>query len=115
MVPPFSRCSQGLGLAWLNENKTQLLADLGIRKEGKIIRMPRYYYNKIKELIPPELLDELTIVRFEERIEELEADGRSILELAEIDESRRRQSRYDLESKRVLSDLKAGKKISRQI
>ena len=114
LVPPFSRMSKGLGERWLNEHKIELLADLGLRKRGKIIPMPRYYFKKIENDIPEELREYLTRLKAEKLLAELDEVGKTIFDVEEIRRSNRVQTRRDLEAKRALDDLRNGKFISRQ-
>lgn len=44
--PPFSLMSKGMGLKWAIRNEKQL-REIGIRKSGQNVRIPRYYVSKL--------------------------------------------------------------------
>lgn len=111
---PFSRMSKGLGLQWCMDNKIQLLADLGLRRQGKIVPMPRYYYNKIESDIPDQLREELIRLRADKVESDLDAAGKTIYELAKIRVDQRIQTRRNLEARRAISDNKRGISLKRQ-
>lgn len=52
--PPFAVMSKGIGKKYALEHKEQILKDLGIKRFGKIIGLPRYYARLLK--IPNYLL-----------------------------------------------------------
>lgn len=112
--PPFSMMSKGLGERWLNDNKVQLLQYLGIKRRGKVLPMPRYYYVKLREKdIPDELVDYLVKLRGAERDAAMECRGLGPLELAEEARKLRTQVRYELTARKQIDDDKRGISLNR--
>lgn len=48
MEPPFQLVSQGLGLRYAYDNRTQLQDDLGTSLDGQRVGLPRYYVRKLE-------------------------------------------------------------------
>lgn len=55
--PPFQLCSQGLGYGFVLLNRNQMLVNGYVTMNGKKSKIPRYYYNKIKDDIPLEKIN----------------------------------------------------------
>lgn len=68
---PFALQSKGLGLRWIEEfdNENSVLINLGVRKNGKVKPIPRYYVKKMKTEIPKELWEERKYKKHLEKIE----------------------------------------------
>lgn len=113
LEPPFSRVSKGLGERWLNDNKLQLLADLALRRKGKLIPMPRYYFSKLRDEIPEQLLNDLTVLRGQERLVATLDAGVSVLELAEKERLARHQAELDAQARRSIDDARKGVVVKR--
>lgn len=66
--PPFQLQSQGIGLDYVNDNKENLIEDLGFTMNGAKCSLPRYYRKKLAEDIKQERLNTLK----EEQVDELD-------------------------------------------
>lgn len=51
LEPPDSRCSQGIGYQWYEDNRDKVLRDLCITYQGKKYPIPRYFLQKDPELM----------------------------------------------------------------
>jgi len=96
-LPPFSRMSKGLGLPWLKANWDFVLQNGGLRHQGKMIRLPRYYLKKIGDDFPAELKDALTMLRASMSDQGLVSDD-VVVHLWEKDKDQRDQVKLDLEA-----------------
>jgi len=67
-VPPFQVQSKGIGLDYVNENKHDLVRELGFTMNGAQCSLPRYYRKKLDKEIKQERLNLLK----EEKVEELD-------------------------------------------
>lgn len=112
--PPFSMMSKGIGLSWFESNQVRLLADLGLRKRGKVVPMPRYYWNKLRDDIPEELIDYLKLKRGQDLDASLVESGISATEFTMERIKQRDQVEADLLAKRGLHDAEKGIFLSRQ-
>ena len=63
---PFGIASQGIGLRWARENEARIFQDGGIKYQGKVYPIPRYYMSKIAFPDSRKILDRFARERFEE-------------------------------------------------
>lgn len=93
-LPPFALMSKGMGLTWLKENEHSLLINMGLRRQGRVYSMPRYYMRKL-EAITDEMKDELMRVKAEDRLDDMAEAGVDPLEEWRREEEDRRQIEAD--------------------
>ena len=98
-VKPFQIQSQGIGKAWLDAHADQVLYDVGIRRNGKVEGMPRYYRKRLGERLSQDDIDQRAKRRIVETSETYKAHGledkRSV---AEYERKRREQREEELKS-----------------
>lgn len=71
---PFALMSKGLGKGWIEneENEKHVLLNMGIRKKGKVVPIPRYYVGKMKHEIPKEVWNEIKVNKYYDKKREYE-------------------------------------------
>lgn len=87
-IPPFQSVSQKIGLEWLKKNYASVVED-GIVFRGEVQALPRYYFDKIKEIDPiahAYMCDERVLLRLAREADETlellpETGGKNFLEL----------------------------------
>lgn len=99
-LAPFAIMSKGMGLKWLDDNKDQVYLHLGVRRNGKTVRAPRYYMKKIGDDIPVDVWNNRSIIMSENRDRVIEAEGLSPIELSKKDRASRHQKDVDLNWKK---------------
>ena len=94
-VSPFQLCSNGLGKQWLIDNKAQVSFDMGVRVEGRVQTMPRYY----RKLFGEEISED----DFEQR------------RLAAMVEAKERRLKREATSEDVLSEVKESMMVAKPV
>lgn len=97
-IAPFARMSKGLGISWLKENGDQVLQHMGVRRRGKTVRAPRYYFKKL-DAIEDSMANELVLERAEKRRLAREAVGVTGVEVTERVIASREMAEADLKAK----------------
>jgi hypothetical protein len=106
LCAPFARMSKGLGLKWMEENEDRLISDMGIRRQGRMIRMPRYYANKLGDKLDLIKINDLFIERSEIRRDEMIRKGIGRLEEWKEDAAQRHQVELDQTARIALKNAK---------
>ena len=101
-VKPFQMQSQGIGKDWLDAHADQVLYDVGIRRNGKVEGMPRYYRKRLGDRLSQDDIDQRAKRRIVETRTTYEAHGledkRSV---AEYERKKRAQREEELKSKQA--------------
>lgn len=97
-LAPFALMSKGMGLRFINDpyNRDQIMLHLGVRRNGKTVRAPRYYMKKIGDDIPVEVWNN----RAKIIAQRLDDEARDPIELARLDRESRHQKDVELNWKR---------------
>lgn len=99
-IAPFSIMSKGMGLRWLEDNKDQIYLHLGVRRQGKTVRAPRYYMKKIGNDIPLEVWNNRAKIISERLDATIALEGLDPYELAKKDRESRKLRSDDLKWKK---------------
>ena len=78
--PPFQLCSKNLGAKYVDMFRDQMLVNGYITVRGKKMRIPRYYYKKLKDDIPLSKINAELLERTAVRLQEAEERGLDPLE-----------------------------------
>lgn len=101
-VKPFQIQSQGIGRDWLDAHAEQVLYDVGIRRQGKVEGMPRYYRKRLGDRLSQDDIDQRAKRRIVETARTYEEHGlmdkRSV---AEYERNARAQKEEELKSKQA--------------
>lgn len=96
---PFQLQSQGLGREWLDKNADQVLYDVGIRREGKVGGMPRYYRKRLGDKLCQDDIDQRAKRRIVEKAQTYEEHGlKDKRSVAEYERKVRAQKEEELKS-----------------
>jgi len=106
-VRPFQIQSQGIGRDWLDKNAEQVLYDVGIRRNGKVEGMPRYYRKRLGERLSQDDIDQRAKRRIVETALTYEMHGlKDKRSVAEHERKCRAQKEEELKSKQALKRKK---------
>lgn len=98
-VKPFQIQSQGIGRDWLDAHAEQVLYDVGIRREGKVGGMPRYYRKRLGDRLSQDDIDQRAKRRIVETALTYERHGlKDKRSVAEYERKSRCQKEEELKS-----------------
>lgn len=83
LIPPDSRCSQGIAYQWYLDNRNKVLKDLHVTFQGRVYPIPRYFVKK-DEILKEKL--ENAALRY--KFKKLQEYGYSVPEILAIASSR---------------------------
>lgn len=106
-VAPFSRCSNGLGLKWINDHESKVIKDLCVKRKGIEHSIPKYYLKKLDGKVTDEMLNIRARIKSAENEEKLADIGVSYFERATYDRQFRSQKSEEIE---FLTKLRKDKK-----
>lgn len=96
-VRPFQVQSQGIGRDWLDKNAEQVMYDVGIRRNGKVEGMPRYYRKRLGARLSQDDIDQRAKRRIVEERLDYERHGiKDTRSKAEHERKRRAQREEEL-------------------
>ena len=94
-LPPFSLMSKGMGKEWLSRNESFVLQNLGLKRQGRVYSMPRYYMKRLSNVFTDEVKNEMLLERSRRKLE-MEAElGIDPLEVWKREIEERRQVEAD--------------------
>lgn len=94
-LPPFALMSKGMGKSWMELNVDFLAKNGGLRREGRVYNMPRYYMKKLGDLFTDDFKNQKVLERSEERLEREAKLGMSPRDILSKDVAERRQIEAD--------------------
>lgn len=94
-LPPFALMSKGMGKEWMYSNVDFLVKNGGLRKNGRVYSMPRYYMRKLEDIFDDNYKNSLVLQKSLERLEREAELGLSPKDILTKDVAERRQIEAD--------------------
>lgn len=105
--PPFQLQSNGIGEKWIIDHENVALVNGVIHNKGKEIPLPRYYRKKLGNKLDKEKFDAERIIKRNDKLEQFEIRGKSVLSEAEeaiaLKKQKREEQAFLLSKKRTKS------------